>query len=181
MQQSQKWNGFGRAPYTWDNLLTQELINIPEMGLEGAVKHTADTMLSFIDENAVNDFAEKTIERLGITERNAEDAYRVLAEYWKVNNPTYDAYRNVVESTPKKVTFNAGHNCQFCVKPIMALRNVEFYCNIRFKYNSLDNPVNMLLTKAVNPKLEWRLEYFRQDRQEPCRYSIMMEEDNVTN
>lgn len=177
MQQFQKWNGIGKAPFTWDNMLAQELINIPEMGLEGAVEHTAQTMLSYIDEETVKKFVQKTIEQLGITERNAEDAFRVLVEYWKVNDPGFDAYSNVVESHPGKVIFETGHDCQFCTKPVIALHNMEFYCNLRFKHDCFENPVNMILTKAVNPKLKWKLEYFRQDRQEPCKYSLVIEDE----
>lgn len=177
MQQPEKWNGFGKVPYSWDSLLTQELINLPDMGLEGSVKNTAEVMFSYIDKDAVRRFVEESINRLGITERNAEDAYRVLLEYWKVNKPDYDPCGDLVESSPSKVTFKTGHTCQFCVKPVMTLENVEFYCNIRFKYGNFDNPVYVLLTEAVNPNLKWELDYFRKERYEPCRYSIVLEEE----
>lgn len=177
MENTQKWDGFGKAPFSWDKLLTDELINIPDMGLEGAVENTARIMYSYIDENAVKDFAEEAINRLGLSERNAQDAYKVLVEYWKASNQGFtEGSSKIIEMRPDKVVYETGHRCQFCRKPVMSLTNIEFYCSLRFKYNSFDNPIHVLLTQAVNPKLKWNLEYFRQTMEEPCRYSITLEQ-----
>ncbi len=181
-QQTQKWDGFGKAPFSWDGLLNQELINFASMGFEGAIENTAKIMFSCIDEDAVKNFAEMAIEKLGITERNARDAHRVLEEYWREYNPDYNPDNSgVVELTSNKVVYETGHNCRFCVKPIMALKNVEFYCSLRFKHNCFGNPVHVLLTQAVNPGLKWKLERFRQNRAEPCRYSIVLEDGELAN